>query len=149
LIAGGFTTNSQWPVRGEKPYAIQRIDWSGETPFEIQEIKIQPDGFDIAFTQPVDATIASDPDTYNITTYTHIYAAFYGSPEVDHTLAQVSHATVSGDQRHVRVQLDRIQPGHIHDFDLAAIRSQTGEPLLHANAYYTVNQIPGQPPVKP
>jgi hypothetical protein len=29
LIAGGFTTNTQWPVRGTEPFAIQRIDWNG------------------------------------------------------------------------------------------------------------------------
>ena len=31
LIAGGFTTNRQWPVRGEKPFALDRLDWTGLT----------------------------------------------------------------------------------------------------------------------
>ena len=38
LIAGGFTTNSQWPVRGTEPFALQRIDWNGVVPFEVKEI---------------------------------------------------------------------------------------------------------------
>ncbi len=43
LIAGG--TNRGWPVRGPKAYAIQRLDWTGLTPFEIKEIKAKPTWF--------------------------------------------------------------------------------------------------------
>ncbi len=62
LIAGGFRTNRQWPVRGEQPFAIQRLDWTGKTPFEMREINIRPDGFLLNFTLPVDtAGVAADP----------------------------------------------------------------------------------------
>ncbi len=142
LIAGGFTTNRQWPVRGEKPFALDRLDWTGVTPFEIQEINIKPDGFLVKFTQPVDGTVASRPESYNITTYTHIYAGFYGSPEVDLSTAKVTKAVVSDDQTSVRLFLDKIQEGHIHDFDLAKIKSSDDAELLHRRAYYTVNEIP-------
>jgi hypothetical protein len=42
----------------------------------------------------------------------------------------------------VRLTLERIEEGHIHEFDFAKIRAQTGTPLLHTKAYYTVNEIP-------
>jgi hypothetical protein len=142
LIAGGFTTNRQWPVRGASKFAIQRLDWSGEIPFEIREINIRPDGFRLTFTRPVDPGIAARAETYALTTYTHKYAAGYGSPEVDHTTPRVSRATVSGDGLRVTLTVDGIQEGHIHDFDLAAMRDRLGEPLLHAKAYYTVNELP-------
>ena len=142
LIAGGFTTNSQWPVRGEKPFALDRLDWTGLTPFEMQEIKIRPDGFLIRFTKPVDTAIASDPDTYKVTTYTHIYAGFYGSPEVDHTTAKIIKADVSADGLEVRLRLDKIQESHIHDFDLVKMKSKDRQKLLHTRAFYTVNEIP-------
>jgi hypothetical protein len=142
LIAGGFTTNRQWPVRGEKPFALDRLDWTGLTPFEMQEIKIKKDGFLIQFTKPVDAKVAAQPDTYKITTYTHIYAGFYGSPEVDQTTAKVTKAVVSADGLQVRVYLAKIEEGHIHDFDLANMKSKDREKLLHKRAYYTVNEIP-------
>ena len=51
LITGGFTTHRQWPVRGEKPFALDRIDWTGIVPFEIQEVNIKPDGFPTEFYQ--------------------------------------------------------------------------------------------------
>ena len=142
LIAGGFTTNAQWPVRGEKPFALDRLDWTGVTPFEVQEINIRPDGFLLKFTKPIDASIAAQPASYEITTYTHIYAGFYGSPEVDQTTAKVTKARVAEDRRSVRLFLEKIEPGHIHDFRLPKLRSADGEGLLHERAYYTVNEIP-------
>lgn len=142
LIAGGFTTNRAWPVRGTQPYAIQRLDWSGITPFEVKEINIQKNGFLINFTKPIDPTTAANTKSYNITTYTHIYQSGYGSPEVDHTQRTVTKAVPSDDGLSVLLTLDKIIEGHIHDFDFAPIKSKQGTPILHTKAYYTVNEIP-------
>ncbi len=142
LITGGFRTNAQWPVRGKEPFAIERLDWTGLVPFEMQEINIRPDGFVIRFTKPVDPTLASQPGTFEVNTYTHIYAGFYGSPEVDQATPQVTKTVVSPDGMQVRIYLDKIEEGHIHDFNLAALKSGDGEHLLHKRAYYTVNEIP-------
>jgi hypothetical protein len=142
LIAGGFTTSRQWPVRGEKPFAIQRLDWTGKTPFEIKEINICPDGFIFNFTLPINPAIATDPKTYILTTYTHNFSAGYGSPEVDHTEPIVKRAVVSDDKLSVRLFIEGIQESHIHDFDLAPMMSAANKPLLHTKAYYTVNEIP-------
>ncbi len=142
LIVGGFTTNTQWPVRGTEPFAIQRIDWNGVTPFEIKEINIKKNGFLITFTKPVDPQIAENTESYAITTYTHIYHAGYGSPEVDQTTSHVTKAVPAADGLSVMVLLKKFEKGHIHDFDLGKMKSNTGEPLLHTKAYYTVNEIP-------
>lgn len=142
LIAGGFTTSRQWPVRGTEPFALQRLDWSGQMPFEIQEINILKDGFRITFTQPVDPLVAAQIDAYQITTYTHVYDAGYGSPEVDLTTAQVTRAVPAADGMSVQIQLTALVEDHIHEFDLAKITSRTGDHLIHRHAYYTVNEIP-------
>ena len=63
LMAGGFTTNRQWPVRGTAPFAIQRLDWTGKMPFEIRVINITPEGFALSFNKPVDSELA--PKTSN------------------------------------------------------------------------------------
>ncbi len=142
LIAGGFTTNRQWPVRGTEPFAIQRIDWTGQVPFEIREINIRKEGFQIHFTLPVDPAMAGNPENYRITTYTHNYSAGYGSPEVDQTTAVVMGAQPSEDRLSVLITLDKIVEGHIHDFSIGGLKSKSGEKLLHDRAYYTVNEIP-------
>jgi hypothetical protein len=142
LVVGGFTTNAQWPVRGSEPFALQRLDWTGLTPFEVREINIRPDGFLVTFTLPVDLGIAANPASYEVTTYTHVYHAGYGSPEVDHTAPQVLRAVPAPDGLSVRLILSKIEEGHIHDFEFAGVRSRSGSPLLHSKAYYTVNEIP-------
>jgi hypothetical protein len=142
LIAGGFTTNRQWPVRGEAPFAIQRLDWTGKVPFELKEINIRSDGFLLTFTRSVDRQVAGNPLSYAMSTYTHNFSAGYGSPEVDHTTPSVTHAEVSADGLQVRLNVDGIQESHIHDFDLAKLRDSKHNPLLHTKAYYTVNEVP-------
>ena len=144
LVVGGFTTNAQWPVRGTSPFALQRIDWNGVTPFEVREINIQPDGFLVHFTLPVDLKSAADPANYAVSTYTHIYQAGYGSPEVDQTAPRVLKAEPSADGLSVRLTLEKLEVGHIHDFDFAKVRARDGKALVHAKAYYTVNEVPAR-----
>ncbi|KAA5539189.1 hypothetical protein FYK55_25040 [Roseiconus nitratireducens] len=140
LIVGG--TNRGWPVRGPKPYALQRLEWTGKLPFEIERISARPNGFAITFTKPVDQMSAVNPDSYILQTYTHVYQQGYGSPEVDQTTPEVQSASVSDDGLTVQLQIDGLMQGHVHDFDLSAIRSADGSPLVHAKAYYTLNEIP-------
>lgn len=140
LIVGG--TNRGWPVRGPRQYAIQRLDWTGLVPFEIKEINATPSGFLMTFTKPVDPQIASQPDTYSLLTYTHIYQQGYGSPEVDHTVPTIQKAVVSDDGYQVRLVVDGLQQGHVHEFNLTPMRSADEESLVHVQAYYTLNEIP-------
>ncbi len=142
LVAGGFTTNTQWPVRGTEPFALQRIDWNGVVPFEVKEINIRKDGFLVTFTKPVDRKAAATPGAYGVTTYTHIYHGAYGSPEVDQTTARVLAAEPSPDGLSVMLRLDKITEDHIHDFDFSKVTAPDGQRLLHTRAYYTVNEIP-------
>jgi hypothetical protein len=142
LVAGGFTTNAQWPVRGTEPFALQRIDWNGVVPFEMREINIRKDGFRISFTKAVDAATAADPASYRVSTYTHVYAAGYGSPEVDGTTPRVLRALPADDGLSVVLELEKVVEDHVHEFTLEGLRSREGGRLVHSKAYYTVNEIP-------
>lgn len=140
LIAGG--TNRGWPVRGMKDNLLQRLDWTGRVPFEILDIRARHDGFVLRFTRPVDKTLAARPATYQLETYTHIYRAAYGSPEVDQTHPTVTAAEVSPDGLSVRLRINGLVQGHVHDFHLPGLKSADGELILHDRAYYTLNEIP-------
>jgi len=54
----------------------------------------------------------------------------------------VTSAVPSADGRSVRLVVDGMVLGHVHEFDLAVLRSAEGQPLLHKNAFYTLNRIP-------
>ncbi len=140
LLAGG--TNRGWPVRGIKPFALERLDWTGRMPFEIKRINITPDGFKITFTKPVEAKTGNDPKSYRVSTFTHIYHGGYGGPEVDQTTPQVKSAKLAADGLSAQIILSELKRGHVHEFDLSLLRNRDQEELLHRHAYYTVNEVP-------
>lgn len=140
LISGG--TNRGWPVRGLKPYALERLEWTGKTPFEIKQINITADGFRIHFTKPVDPETAANPANYQVGTFTHPYHKGYGGPEIDQTALKVTQAVISQDGLSATLILDKLIRGHVHEFKLDGILDSKGESLVHTFAFYTVNEIP-------
>ena len=140
LLAGG--SNRGWPVRGLKDNVLQRLDWTGRVPFEILEINARPDGFLVRFTRPVDPALAARPETFGLQTYTHIYQQGYGSPEVDQTRPAVTTAEVAPDGLSVRLHINGLVQGHVHEFHVPSLKSRDGELLLHNRACYTLNEIP-------
>lgn len=142
LIAGG--TNRGWGSRGHKPFALERLVWTGKVPFEIHEMRARPDGFELTFTEAIDPKTAGDPKSYTMSTYCYIYRADYGSPEVDHTRPNITRVEVGKDGKSVRLHVSQLQEGHIHELEANGVRSAAGLPLLHKEAYYTLNYLPGR-----
>lgn len=140
LLAGG--TNRGWPVRGMKPFALERVQWNGRMPFEINRITIRPQGFHVTFTKPVDRVTAAAPETYSLKSFTHPYHGGYGGPEIERSVVTVKSVQVSDDGLSATLEVDRLVQGFVYEFDLAKLRSQDEESLLHRDAYYTVNEIP-------
>ncbi len=89
-------------------------------------------------------TTAASPESYKLQTYTYIYQASYGSPEVDHTTPTIRQIKVSDDGLRAYLVIDGLMRGHVHELYAEGVRSADGLPLLHAQAYYTLNNIPQQ-----
>jgi glucose/arabinose dehydrogenase len=140
LFVGG--TNRGWGSRGPRPFAVERLVWTGTVPFEIHEMRARPDGFELTFTRPIDPETAGKVTSYKLKTFTYIFRSEYGSPEVDHTTPTITRVAVGTDNRSVRLYVDGLQEGHIHDLSAAGVRSSDGQALLHPQAYYTLNTIP-------
>lgn len=140
LIVGG--TNRGWGSRGTKPFALERLVWTGKTPFEIHEMRARPDGFELTFLHEVDPESTGDPASYKLQTYTYIYQSNYGSPEVDQTYPTIEKAVVGADKKSVRLYVKGLVEGHVHELHLDGVRSAQGQPLLHKEAYYTLNYLP-------
>ena len=140
LLCGG--TNRGWPVRGIKPFALERIEWNGKMPFEINRITIEPDGFQVTFTKPVEPITGNATSSYAISAFTHPYHAGYGGPEIDQHTPGVKSVTLAEDGLSATLVLDEIEPGFVYELDLVRLRSRDQEELLHRNAFYTVNEVP-------
>ncbi len=140
MFIGG--TNRGWGSRGALPFSVERMNWTGKIPFEIHEMRAKPDGFELTFTEPVDTATAGDVKSYAMETYTYIFQASYGSPEVDRTTPTIKKAIVADDLKSVRLEIEGLQAGHVHELHSKGVRSAAGLPLLHEAAYYTLNYIP-------
>lgn len=142
LLCGG--TNRGWPVRGIKPFALERLEWSGKMPFEIKRITIEPDGFKVTFTKPVESTTGSSASSYSVSAFTHPYHAGYGGPEIEQHKPAVTSVTLAEDGLSAKLTLEKLNRGFVYELNLDALRSNDGEELLHRNAFYTVNEVPGR-----
>ena len=140
LFAGG--SKRGWLVRGLSAMALQRLDWTGQMPFEFHSLRVKPDGFDLRFTTPVDPATARDTANYTLETFTHHYYGAYGGPEIEQADQEILSATASADGLNVRLVVGKLLPGHIHELHLPGVRDRGGRRLLHDVAYYTLNQVP-------
>lgn len=136
------TTNRGWGARGGLPFSFERVRWTGVTPFEIHEMRIKPDGFELTFTEEVDPATAGDPASYTMSSWTYIYQSGYGSPEVDQTKQAIESAKVGADRKSVHLKVSNLQAGHVHHLQSSGVRSKDGGELWHKDAYYTINEFP-------
>jgi hypothetical protein len=133
-----------WSSLGTQAYGLQRVRWNGVTPFAIQEMRAQPDGFELVFTSEVDPASAALPASYALKSYTYLYSNAYGSAEIDALPLPVTSATVSPDRRRVRLRIDGLRAFYVHELRAAGVRSGAGAVLAQPEAYYTLNRIPGR-----
>lgn len=141
MYVGG--TNRGWGSTGKEPYGLERLVWTEKMPFEIKAMRAMPDGFELEFTQPVDKTSAQNVDNYVATSYTYKYHPVYGSPIVGFKENAVRGAKASTDGLRVRIVVDSLREGFLHQIQPLGLLSYTeGLPLLHPAAYYTLNSIP-------
>jgi hypothetical protein len=135
-------SNRGWNSQGTRSFGLERIQWTGKTPFELQKMEARPHGFKLTFTQPVDPKIAADPATYAMTSYTYLFHQKYGSDEIDTQPITITQANVSDDALSVELTCQGLREGYVHELNLPNLRSQSNLPLRRNAAYYTLNKIP-------
>ena len=144
LYVGG--TDRGWGAVGGKPFALERLNFTGEVPFEIHSISAAPDGFLVRFTQPPKATDWKNAVT--VTNHSYRYWRNYGSPNVDVTSLEPTEVVMEPDG--LRIRLAAMAATRVYTFKLRGIVNQAGAPLVHNEAYYTLTQVPAvAAPVRP
>tara|TARA_R110002126_G_scaffold19453_1_gene72889 strand:+ start:39 stop:491 length:453 start_codon:yes stop_codon:yes gene_type:complete len=135
-------TNRGWSSLGTASYGLQRLVWTKKIPFEIKEMRAQPDGFELVFTKPVDLQTAADPKSYKLQSYTYTYHSSYGSDEILPRDLTIENITVSDDGLKAQLKVKGLRELYVHELNAEGVKSQDGQSLLHPNAYYTLNRIP-------
>lgn len=83
------------------------------------------------------------PGTYKLSTFTYKYHHIYGSPVINQSARSIKAVVVSPDHKRVRLILDSLKEGYIHEIRMEGLRAEKGNtPLLHNYVYYTLNRIP-------
>jgi hypothetical protein len=134
-------TDRGWGAIGGRPYGLQRVVWTGETPLEISTMKLTKTGFDLAFTKPLDPGSAADAACYTLSRYHYAYRPEYGSPKAGETPVAVTAVRASADARGVSLDVPELVPGEIYELTVRGIRAADGSALLHPSAYYTLNRL--------
>ncbi|MFD1140747.1 plastocyanin/azurin family copper-binding protein [Larkinella insperata] len=135
-------TSRGWAATGKDPFGVQRLVWTGLTPFEMKAIRSMPDGFEVEFTQPVDKKTAEDLASYSLNSFTYKYHKTYGSPVEDARTVPIRGVVVADNGLKVRIVADTtLREGYIHELKAEGIKSATGLALLHNTGYYTLNHI--------
>ncbi len=140
LYAG--QTNRGWGSLGGKPYGLQRLVYTGVVPLEIHSMRLTKKGFDLTFTRPLDAKSAERLAAYSLQSFTYYYHPQYGSDEVDRRAEKAQSVRLSADGRTVSLAVGGLRRGRVYELNLNDVRSTEGEPVLHPEAYYTLNELP-------
>lgn len=141
LYAG--QTARGWAATGGEEFALERLRWTGKTPFEMYAISATKDGFAVHFTEPM-ALETVKPANFTLQNFTYLYHHNYGSPAVDIQSNRITDAELLPDKKTVRLTVEDLRPGYIYEFKLGPVRSAAGTKLLHDFGYYTLNAIPGR-----
>ncbi len=131
-------TNSGWGGKGTKPWGLQRLVWTGTTPFEIKTMSVRPKGFLLTFTKPVNSTQAAELSNYRGESYTYKLQSRYGGPEDDKLPLSIESAEVSEDGLSVLLTITPLRSGYVHELHLKNISARDGSKLLHPVGYYTL-----------
>jgi len=136
-------TDHGWP--GDR--GLQRVVWTGETPFDVDSMAITREGFELTFTRPLDRATVQDTSAFEFTRYYYKYGQSYGSDRHGLRRIDVEDVQVGAEGRRVRVDLSSLEPGFIYQLRLRGVQGADGTPLVNKRAFYTVNAVP--PPGAP
>ncbi len=133
-------TNRGWSSLGNRSYGLERVRFTGKTPFEILEMRAKPDGFELTFTEPVDPKTAAT--AFEMSSFTYEYSSRYGGEEMDTKPHKVTGIEISEDGKSARLKVEHLRAGYVFELRTSGLKSKAGNPLKHPDAWYTLNRIP-------
>ena len=140
-----------WQTRAAKDGAFQRVRYTGKPVHMPVELHVHPGELAITFSAPLDPSIATDPDNYNVEQWNYIWSGAYGSPDVSrdnpkkhgHDTVDIDAITLSPDGRTVTLKINDLKPV-MQMKTVMKIKAADGTPIS-CEVDNTVNKVPGVP----
>jgi mono/diheme cytochrome c family protein len=120
---------------------LQRVAWTGETPVEIQHLRLTEKGFRLQFTTPM-AAAAGEAAGYQVRRFRYDYHPQDGSLRRDEVEVPIAAARLAADGRALELELVELQPGYVYELVAGrAVVSRAGQSVVNSTAYYTLNRL--------
>lgn len=143
FYVGGVGSTGNWGQTGKSWYGLQRLDWNGESAFEMLAIRARSNGFEIEFTTPVASR--PGPDRFGFTRWWYEPTVAYGGPKIDVTRVDPVSVTWSDDGRVAMVEIasEELLDEHVYHVEILGGWTDVGgrEPWT-TEAWYTMNRVP-------
>jgi hypothetical protein len=125
---------------GQPAEGLQRISFTGETPFDVKTISLTKEGFVLTFTKPVDPVGGTRASSYRAKRYWYRYSPQYGSPQMDETKLTIGTAVLSADGLTATIAVDGLETKRIVELDLD-LKAADGTRLRQPVVCYTINRL--------
>jgi glucose/arabinose dehydrogenase len=119
---------------------LQRIKFNGGRVFEVLGVHLTRDGFELEFTQPVDAGAGEKPEAFPTDSYWYEYSSNYGGPESNGERVRATSVAWSTDRRKVRLVYPKLEAQKVMRINLTGLTSHA-QPLGHGTVAYTINRL--------
>ncbi|MBI5361637.1 MAG: DUF1080 domain-containing protein [Planctomycetes bacterium] len=140
-------TNRGWG--GLSPsHGIARVRHTGRAPFEVRDVHLLQDGFELTFTRPWKRGFAPATTNAALTQYHYDWWWQYGSPERDTKALELAGVEPSADRTKLVLRVKELRAGEMVRCVLSGFVAEDGAPLLHDEFAYTLNQLPAGPLTK-
>lgn len=143
LYVGGVGMVGGWSWKGNQ-YGLQRMKYNNKLTFEMLAIRARPQGFEVEFTEALEAGRELKPEDFFLQQWRYKATSSYGGPKIDLEALEVSRIKVSKARTKVYLEIPGLKKEHVIYFRLSEdLNSISGRSLWSAEAWYTLNKIPG------
>lgn len=144
IYLGEVGNPPNWGEYNKLWHGLERMTWVGNKAFEMQAVKAQEDGFLIEFTQPLSPELELTPEDLIVKQWFYYPNEQYGGPKYDETALFPTSLEISDDRLSIRARIPALKAGYVVYLRLdERLRSESGNELWTAEAWYTLNAIPG------
>tara|TARA_B110000285_G_scaffold125094_1_gene141129 strand:+ start:2044 stop:3552 length:1509 start_codon:yes stop_codon:yes gene_type:complete len=122
---------------GKPSEGIQRLSFTGKTPFDVEQIKLTKTGFELTTTLPV-ANL--DEAEISINSFHYQDSFKYGGGQLDKKTIPVT-KTAEGKANTITIDLESLKAGKVYHINIKNLKAKDGSKLHNENFYYTANQL--------
>jgi cytochrome c len=143
LYVGGIGAPGNWGQTSKLWYGLQRLEYNGESAFEMLAVRAKTNGMEIEFTEALEPGDGWQVSSYEIMQWYYLPTVEYGGPKMDNRELAVKSATVSEDRKRVFLEIDGIKENHVVYIRLKdKFISGKGNSIWSPECWYTMNKIP-------